>query len=166
MTAPVREPDDYGSLKDGSLKDGSLKEGSWKGGPLKDGPLNYAPKRARRPKRDRDTNDAPREAGGADTPRKSDAADASRRIGAAPQRGAPELPEPPWKRKKRQAFAGDLAVAELRTRLALAPDRLPDPPLPVSTVPKFGPAARLVGVTGVAAAGGRGYRWGSPPKAT
>jgi len=43
MTAPVREPDDYGSLKDGSLKDG----------PSKDGPLNYAPKRARRPKRDR-----------------------------------------------------------------------------------------------------------------
>ena len=161
MTAPVREPDDYGSLKDGSLKDGSLK-----GGPLKDGPLNYAPKSARRPKRDRDTNDAPREAGAADTPRKSDAADASRRIGAAPQRGAPELPEPPWKRKKRQAFAGDVAVAELRTRLALAPDRLPDPPLPVSTVPKFGSTARLVGVMVVAAVGVVGYRWGSAPKAT
>jgi|GEM_PF-1891173 TPR repeat protein len=171
MTAPVREPDDYGSLKDGPLKDeplkgGSLKDGSLKGGPLKDGPLKYAPKRARRPKRDRDTNDAPREADAADTPRKSDAADASRRIGAAPQRGAPELPEPPWKRKKRQAFAGDIAVAELRTRLALAPDRLPDPPLPVSTVPKFGSAARLVGVMVVAAAGVVGYRWGSAPKAT
>jgi hypothetical protein len=81
--------------------------------------------------------------------------------------GAGELSEAPWKRKKqRQAFAGDVAVAELRTRLALAPDRLPDPPLPVSTVPKFGSAARLVGVIVVAAAGVVGYRWGAAPKAT
>jgi hypothetical protein len=81
--------------------------------------------------------------------------------------GAGELPEAPWKRKKqRQAFASDVAVAELRTRLALAPDRLPDPPLSVSTLPKFGSAARLVGVIVVATAGVVGYRWGAAPKAT
>jgi hypothetical protein len=146
MSAPVREPDDDG--------------------PSKDGPLNYAPRRARRPERDRDTNSAPRQSGPVDTPRGSDAVDAPRKVDAVPQ-GAAELPEPPWKRKKqRQAFAGDVAAAELRTRLALAPDRLPDPPPPVSTVPKFGSAARLAGVIMVATAGVVGYRWGAAPKAT
>src|SRR6202043_3894698 len=145
MSAPVREPDDDG--------------------PSKDGPLNYAPRRAHRPERDRDTNSVPRQSGPVDTPRGSNAVDAPRKVDAVPQ-GAAELQGPPWKRKKqRQAFAGDIAVAELRTRLALAPDRLPDPPLPVSTVPKFGSAARLVGVMGGAAAGVVGYRGGSAPKA-
>lgn len=144
MSAPVREPDDDG--------------------PSKDGPSNYAPRRARRP--ERDTNSAPRQSGPVDTPRGSDAVDAPRKVDAVPQ-GAAELPEPPWKRKKqRQAFAGDVAVAELRTRLALAPDQLPDPPLPVSTVAKFGSAVRLAGVIMVATAGVVGYRWGAAPKAT
>src|ERR1700730_19010847 len=126
MSAPVREPDDDGSSKDG--------------------PLNYAPRGAQRPERDRDTNSAPRQSGPVGTPRGSNAVDAPRKVDAVPQ-GAAELQEPPWKRKKqRQAFAGDVAAAELRTRLALAPDRLPDPPPPVSTVAKFGYAGRLAGV--------------------
>src|SRR5260221_5555846 len=141
MSAPVREPDDDG--------------------PSKDGPLDYAPRRVRRP--ERDTNSGPRKRGPVDTARGSDAVDAPRKVDAVPQ-GAAELPEPPWKRKKqRQAFAGDVAAAELRTRLALAPDRLPDPPPPVSTVPKFGSAARLAGVIMVATAGVVGYRWGAAP---
>jgi hypothetical protein len=65
----------------------------------------------------------------------------------------------PWKRsKRRQAFAGDIAVAELRNRPTLAPDRLPVPPPPVAT-PKFTSAGRFVGVAVVAAAGFSGYWW-------
>src|ERR1700719_2777702 len=146
MSAPVREPDDDG--------------------PSKDGPLSYAPRRAQRPERDRDTNSVPRQSGPVDTPRGSNAVDAPRKVDAVPQ-GAAELQEPPWKRKKqRQAFAGDVAAAELRARLALAPDRLPDPPPPVSTGPKFGSAARLSGVIMVGAAADLGSRWGGAPKAT
>jgi Flp pilus assembly protein TadD len=105
-------------------------------GPLQDGPLNYAPKKARRPQQGLDT---------------------------VSQRGASE---PPWKRKRRQAFAGDIAVVELRTRLALAPERLPAPPSPVPTVSKFGAAARLMGIFVIVTAGVVGYRWGSTPKAS
>ena len=105
-------------------------------GPLQDGPLNYAPKKARRPQQDLDTTS---------------------------QRGAPE---PPWKRRQRQVFAGDIAVVELRARLALAPDRLPAPPSPVPTVSKFGAAARLMGIFVVVTAGVVGYRWISTPKAS
>src|SRR5712691_562928 len=87
-------------------------------GPLEDGPLNYAPKRFRRP--DQDPNLA-----GAPT-----------RVDAAPPRGMPEPSEPPWKRKpQRGAFAGDVAVAELRSQLALMPDRIPEPQLPTSNAP-------------------------------
>jgi Flp pilus assembly protein TadD len=105
-------------------------------GPSQDGPLNYAPKKARRPQRDLD---------------------------AASRRGASE---PPWKRKQRQVFVGDIAVVELRTQLALAPDRLPAPPSPVPTVSKFGAAVRLMGIFVVVTAGVVGYRWGSTPKAS
>ena len=105
-------------------------------GPSQDGPLNYAPKKARRPQRDLDT---------------------------ANRRGASE---PPWKRKQRQVFVGDIAVVELRTQLALAPDRLPAPPSPVPTVSKFGAVARLMGIIVVVTAGVVGYRWGSTPKAS
>src|ERR1700730_16715323 len=105
-------------------------------GPSQDGPLNYAPKKARRPQRDLD---------------------------AASRRGASE---PSWKRKQRQVFVGDIAVVELRTQLALAPDRLPAPPSPVPTVSKFGAVARLMGIIVVVTAGVFGYRWGSTPKAS
>jgi hypothetical protein len=52
--------------------------------------------------------------------------------------------EPPRKRKKRhEAFGVDVAVVELRTRLALA-HRIVEPPLPGSPERRFGGAARLV----------------------
>ncbi len=83
-------------------------------GSSKDGPLSYAPKKARHPEPD------PNPAG---APGKEEA--------ALPRPG-PEPAEPPWKRsKQRTVFAGDAAIAELRGKLALAPDRLPDPPRPL-----------------------------------
>ncbi|SRR5579871_365095 len=109
------------------------------------GPLNYAPKSARHAGRDQNP-------GGA-----------QRKIDAAPRGGTPE---PPWKRSKQaDAFAGDVAIAELRSRLALAPDRLPEPPRPVSSGSKLGLAGRLAGVVVVATVGVAGYRWGSAPPA-
>jgi hypothetical protein len=165
--------------------------------------LNYAPKKTRRPQRDRDAKGVakeaatPQEADAADTTGKMDTAEAltkaltkmihappgkvnavhiSRKVEAADpppkvctvtqRSGAPEPPEPPWKRtKQREVFVGDVAIAELRTRLALAPDRLPAPPSPPATAPEFGTAAWLAGAVVVAAAGFVGYQWGAAPKA-
>jgi TPR repeat protein len=120
--------------------------GPSKDGPSKDGPLNYAPKMVRDPEQDQKTAGAPGEGN------------------AALPNAAPELAEPPWRRsKQRQAFAGDVAISELRSRLALAPDRLPEPPPPASTGLKYSLAGRLAGVAMVAAVGAAGYKWGSAP---
>jgi hypothetical protein len=59
------------------------------------------------------------------------------------------------------AFVGDVAIAELRTKLALAPDRLPEPPPPSSGRSKLLWAARVTGIAVVVAVGFLGYRWGS-----
>jgi hypothetical protein len=53
----------------------------------------------------------------------------------------------------------------LRTKLALAPDRLPEPPPPSSKGSKLVWAGRLAGVAIVAVVGFAGYRWGSSPSA-
>jgi hypothetical protein len=86
-----------------------------------------------------------------------------REAGAAPSSRTTEAPEPPWKRKtQRGVFEGDVAVVELRSRLALTPDRIPEPSTPVSTVPKLAAVLRLMGIVSVAAAmaGVTGYLWG------
>jgi TPR repeat protein len=115
-------------------------------GSSKDGPLNYAPKKARHPEPE------PNPAG---APGKEE---------AAPPRPGPEPAEPPWRRsKQRTVFAGDPAIAELRGKLALAPDRLPDPPPPPSTGQKYVLAGRLAGAAVVVAVGVIGYRLGSAP---
>ena len=101
-------------------------------GPSNDGPLNYAPKRARQPEQDQNFNNAPP------------------RVSAEP-------PEPPWMRKRKRAFAGDIAVAELGAQLARTPDRVPEPPLPESTIRVFGAKKRLISVIAVATAGAVGY---------
>src|SRR6266851_2749169 len=119
-------------------------------GPLEDGPVNYAPKKARRPDQDPNPN----------------LTGASRRVDAAPSRRMPEPSEPPWKRKtQRGVFAGDIAVAELRSQLALMPDRIPEPPLPASNAPVLAAVGRLLGVIVVLAASVIGYLWGSGPRA-
>jgi TPR repeat protein len=114
-------------------------------GPSTDGPLNYAPKKVRQAESDPIpgapvTGDAP------------------------PPSAALEAAEPPWKRsRQREAFAGDAVNAARRNKLALAPDRLPDPPPPRSTSPKYVLAGRLAGVVVVTAVGIVGYRLGSSP---
>jgi hypothetical protein len=89
--------------------------------------------------------------------------EAAKDVGAAPSSGATEAPEPPWKRKPRRGvFEGDVAVVELRSRLALGSERIPEPAVPASTAPTFGAVLRLVTGVAIAAAvaGATGYFWG------
>ena len=79
------------------------------------GSMNYAPKKLGRPEQDQN----PDKAGPKDD--------------FAPPPNMPESSEPPWKqRKQRGAFAGNIASGELRTRLTLTPDRVPEPRSPDS----------------------------------
>jgi hypothetical protein len=133
-------------------------------GPSKDEALRYAPKKAR---------PAEPEPTGAGVPPTG----AEPALPEAPEPNVPEPPEPlepteptepPWKRTQRSssgatAFVGDVAVAELRTKLALTPDRLPQPPLPSAAGTALTWAGRITGVAVVVAFGFIGYRWGSSP---
>jgi hypothetical protein len=56
-----------------------------------------------------------------------------------------------------------VAIAELRTKLALAPDRLPEPPPASLRRSKLVWTGRLTGIAVVLAVGFIGYRWGSSP---
>jgi hypothetical protein len=82
-------------------------------------------------------------------------------VGAAPSSRGTEVPDPPWKRKpRREVFEGDVAIVELRSRLA--PERIPEPALRFSTAPTFSGGLPLMsGVAmAVAVAGVAGYLWG------
>src|SRR5436853_561563 len=74
---------------------------------------------------------------------------------------ATEASQPPWKQKRpRRAFAGDVAMAELRNDLvemSELPDQSPEPP----TSAVFG-AKVLIVVATAAAAGAVAYLWSSP----
>jgi len=75
----------------------------------------------------------------------------------------------PWKQKMRSPiFEGDVAIKELRARLALAPEQMPEPPLYRAGDPIFAVVARLVGVMALAGVGALGFFWittphGAPP---
>src|SRR5215471_13860751 len=76
-------------------------------------------------------------------------------------RAASESAEPPWKRSRHQeAFAGNAAIAARRNKLALAPDRIPEPSAR-STGTKYVLVGRLAGVVVVTAVGVVGYQLGS-----
>jgi hypothetical protein len=88
---------------------------------------------------------------------------APKEVGAGSSTGTTEAPLPPWKHKtQRGVFEGDVAAVELRTRLALTPDRISEPAIRVSTVSKFAAVVRPTGVVLMAAAmaGVTGYLWG------
>src|SRR6266853_6338363 len=118
------------------------------------GPLSYAPRWARSP-------------GGIRAGAKADSA-ASRELtptpDLAPARNSP--PDPPWKRKKPAAtFEGDIAIKELRARLALAPDQIPEPLPRQPGGQMFAVVARLAGVMVLTAAGALGFLWITAPRA-
>ena len=90
-------------------------------------------------------------------PKNTAAKDTAEDVGAAPPTPVAEVPHLPWKRnRRRQAFEGDIAVAELRSQLALTPERIPEPAVPA---PMFSGVLRLAsGVAMIAiAVGAAGY---------
>jgi hypothetical protein len=99
-------------------------------------------------------------------PKNAPAKDTPKDVGAAPSTLAMEVPTPPWKRKQRQeAFEGDVALVELRSRLALRPERIQEPVVPFSTAPTFSSVLRMMSGVAMAAtvAGVAGYLWGFKP---
>ena len=134
MSAPVRDRDDNAPPIDEPSRDESLNAK-----PRRDGPLKYAPKMPRRSVHDQDRIEPP------------NGVDGSPPLGTT---------EPPWRRKERPgAFAGDVAMVELRDQLARVSDWIPEPPSPRSTS-AFGAVGPLTGVILAAAAGAYGYVWG------
>ena len=97
-------------------------------------------------------------------PKNGPAKDAPKDVGAAPSsRAMEQAPATPWKRKPRHgAFEGDVAVVELRSRLALRPERIQEPVVSSSTAPTFSGALRLTSGIAMAATvvGVAGYLWG------
>src|SRR5262249_50059080 len=86
--------------------------------PSKAGPLRYAAKTARRG----ETGPTPAGAPG------TDGVEPWGRARAPPMQG-PEPAEPRWEpSNQRPVFAGDVPIAEPRGKLALSPDRIPEPP--------------------------------------
>src|SRR5215467_11480694 len=83
-------------------------------------------------------------------------------VGAATSSRAMEVPDAPWKRnRRREVFEGDVALVELRSRLALGPERIKEPAVPLSTATTFSRLLWLMsGVAMTAAvAGVAGYIW-------
>jgi len=81
-----------------------------------------------------------------------------------PPSGPQEAP-PPWKLvKQRGRFEGDLAIKELRERMALAPDQPPEPPLRDDGRAVFGMVGRLAGLVAVGAVAAYGFVWISAPR--
>jgi hypothetical protein len=117
-------------------------------GSLNDGALHDAPKGVRQVEHDQNRESA------------------APSVNTAPRPDTLEPPAPPWKRKKRRgAFAGDVAVVELHTKLALAPDRITEP-LPDSAARVFDGVGRSIGVIAVVATGAVGYLWGQAQRTT
>jgi hypothetical protein len=94
-------------------------------------------------------------------PKNAPTKDTPRDVGAAPSIRASEIPVLPWKPKPRgRVFEGDLAAAELCSRLAVAPEQIPEPAVPFSKAST--PSGRLMrGAAMAAAVAGIGvYFWG------
>jgi hypothetical protein len=77
----------------------------------------------------------------------------------------PREPPPPWHgRTPRGAFEGDVAIKELRQRMALAPDLPPSPPLRRDRGAALGMVFRLTGLVTLAAIAAYGFVWISTPR--
>lgn len=94
-------------------------------------------------------------------PKNEPAKGAPRGVGAAPSGGATEVPGAPWKRsRRREAFEGDVALVELRSRLG--PQRIEEPAVSLSTTATSSGLLRLMSGVAMTAAvvGVAGYIWG------
>jgi hypothetical protein len=92
--------------------------------------------------------------------------DTPKDVGAAPSSRVTEVPDPPWKRKRRRdGFEGDVAIVEMRSRLA--PERIPEPAVLFSTARTSSGVLRLMSGVAIATAvaGVAGYLWGFNPSA-
>src|SRR5712671_163817 len=144
MGAPVRESNDSEPSRNEPLKRGPLKNESLKPESLK--PESLKPESLK-----------------PEASKNQPSKDEPKNVHAAPPSGTTEAPEPPWKRKaRRDVFEGDVAVVELRSRLAKAPERVLEPAVPPSTTPTVGAGLRLMGgvLMAAAVAGVTGYFWG------
>jgi hypothetical protein len=76
----------------------------------------------------------------------------------------PREPAPPWRlAKQRGTFEGDVAIKELRERMALAPDQPPEPPMRDDRGAVLGMVGRLAGLVALAAVAAYGFVWFSAP---
>ena len=149
MGAPVRESNDSEPSRNEPLKSGPLKNESLKPESLKPESLKPESLKPESLKPEASKNQPSK--------------DEPKNVHAAPPSGTTEAPEPPWKRKaRRDVFEGDVAVVELRSRLAKAPERVLEPAVPPSTTPTVGAGLRLMGgvLMAAAVAGVTGYFWG------
>jgi hypothetical protein len=65
---------------------------------------------------------------------------------------------PPWTLKGQPgAFEGDVAIREMRERIALTPDRLPEPPIRDNGRAVFGKVGRRARLVALAAVAGFGF---------
>lgn len=123
--------------------------------------LIYAPSWARRaaPKEDAEprtpepAKEPPREIERAVDPRERDLPDTGRPSAADGPTMAPDAIDQPdgWLRAPARVFEGDRAVRELRTRMALEPRLVPEPPQPSPHRSVLGRLIRLVAIIGLAA---------------
>ncbi len=164
MGAPVRESNDSEPLKNDTLKNEPLKNESLKPESLK--PESLKPESLKpeslKPESLKPESLKP-ESSKPESSKNQPPKDESKNVRAAPPSRTVETPEPPWKRKARRGvFEGDVAVVELRSRLAKAPERVLEPAVPPSTTPTVGAGVRLMSGVLVAAAvaGIAGYFWG------
>jgi hypothetical protein len=125
------------------------------------GPLRYAPKWAR--------TVGSEEAAKRNRPRRPPAESVPPQAVPGPTRASPPPPSrdpPPSRqgRKPRGAFEGDVAIRELRGRMALAPDLPPSPPLRAERGAALGIVFRLTGLVLLAAIVACAFVWISTPR--
>jgi hypothetical protein len=112
-----------------------------------------APKEDAEPRRAEPAKEPPREIERAAVPPERDPPDAGRLTVADGPTMAPDAIDQPdvWLRAPARVFAGDRAVRELRTRMALEPHLVPEPPLPSPRHSVLRRLIRLVAIIGLAA---------------
>jgi hypothetical protein len=114
-----------------------------------DGPLGRGP-----------SKDAPQ--GGGRQQSDNDANDAAPGVKTALPPDQTTTPPAPWRRtKRREGLAGDVAIAQVRTRSPVAPYRQPPPP--GSPAAALAGEWRAIGVIAVVLIGAAGYLWSHAP---